>query len=192
VPPSGKPQLRRRGRPRELPLDVLPPERFVAHVAESDFELSRLSLELLLPDAIRGDRTIVTDVVRVDLPANAESEAASFDGSLRVHFAPGALAHATPLAIASTAGPARFVEGRRSLGRFHALETGDGAPFHGPVQLVLHVPKESGAVDRDRVEVRRFDEKTREFVVVPSVAGPEPDALLATIDGPEVVALFER
>jgi hypothetical protein len=193
VPPSGKPQLRRRGRLLELPLDDLPQERFVAHVAESDFELSRLALELLLPDATRGDRTIVTDVVRGDLSAGAESEAASFDGALRVHFAAGALAHATPLAIASTAGPARFVDRRRSIGRFHALETGDGAPFRGPVQLVLHVPTATPqTVDRDRVEVRRFDEKTREFVVLPSVPAAEPDALLATIDGPCVVALFER
>src|SRR5262249_26125385 len=140
-------------------------ERWIARLAEPDFAAGRLALELLLPDATRGDRTIVTDVVRAPLPAGAEAELASFDGSLRVHFAPGALAHATPLCIASTAGPPRFVEGRRSLGRFQSIESGDGGPFGAPATVVLHVPAQ---VDRAKVEVRRFDESTREFVVIPS------------------------
>jgi hypothetical protein len=206
VAPGSRPQLRRRGSPRELALDVVPPDpaakgsgdRYVARLAESDFDLSRLALELLLPDATRGDRTIVTDVVRTVLPAAAEAEAASFDGALRIHFAPGALAHATPLCIASTAGPARFVAGHRSLGRFQAIETGDGAPFRAPATLVLQVesgssgPGGQSGSERDHVEVRRFDEAAREFVVLDSAPAPEPDALLATLDGPAVVALFER
>jgi hypothetical protein len=199
VAPSGPPTLKLRGSPRPIALDLVPPEpnvkpggaseRFVAHFAESDFAAGRLALELLLPDATRGDRTIVTDVVRAPMPAVAESELASFDGSLRLHFAPGALATATPFCIASTAGPPRFVEGRRSLGRFHAIESGDGAPFRAPATLVLHVP---APADRARVELRRFDEATHEFVVLRSEPAPEPDALLASLDGPAVVALFEK
>ena len=197
VAPSGKPRLRRRGSPRELVLDALPPdgkaggagERFVASVGEADFELSRVAFELILPDALRGDRTIVTDAVRFALPDAAESEAASFDGSLLVHFGPGTLARPTSLVIASTAGPPRFIAGSRSIGRFHALETGDGAPFLAPATLLLHLP---AGEERDRVQVRRFDLATREFVVMESVPAPEPDALLASLEGPAMVALFMR
>jgi hypothetical protein len=199
VPPSGAPTLKRRGSPAPITLEVVPPDpnakpsgasdRWIARLAESDFAAGRLALELLLPDATRGDRTIVTDVVRAPLPAGAEAELASFDGSLRIHFAPGALEHATPLCIASTAGPPRFVEGRRSLGRFQAIESGDGGPFRAPATIVLQVPPPA---DRVHVEVRRYDEATREFVVLPSERAPEPDALLAKLDGPAIVALFEQ
>ncbi len=197
IAPSGQPVVRKRGSPSSFAVEAVVPdpklagalERFVVHVPEADFDESRLALELLLPDATRGDRTLLSDVVRVPLAAGAEAEAASFDGSLRIHFAPGAIARPTPLCIASTAGPPRFVEGRRSLGRFHAIETGDGAPFRAAVTLWLQLPD---SVSRERVEVRRFDIATREFVVLPSTAAAEPDALLAPLDEPGVVALFAR
>jgi len=191
-PVLGKPALKVHGGSERTvllePFEVRGETRFVGFLPAEAAGAGRLLFETVVPDAVRGDLTLVTDAVLGELPAGRESEAASFDGSLRLRLPEGTLAESVPYCIASTAGP-RLVSGDAvSVGRLHAiLPAAEGNPFLGPVQLSLRF---DAAFARERLEVRRYDSTRGEFMSLPVRPSPAEGELLAELDEPGVVGLF--
>ncbi|MBL8843810.1 MAG: carboxypeptidase regulatory-like domain-containing protein [Planctomycetes bacterium] len=202
LPLDGAPRLRWRGEAsRELaPLAGLPGV-FGASIAEASWSGARLSGELVLPDAARGDSTVTIEAVRAVVAADREESVASFDGALELRLPPGSLAAGQRVVIASSAGPrvhvaadgtvvAPAAAAHASVGRLHSIAAaGAPAPFARPVALLLHAPDGSAL---ERLHVRRLDPATRRFERLESQPGAEPDTLLARLDAPGAVALFEE
>ncbi|MEW6743332.1 MAG: carboxypeptidase-like regulatory domain-containing protein [Planctomycetota bacterium] len=164
--------------------------RYVALVGEKEMPSGRLLLESVLPDAVRGDMTLVTDTVIVGVGPDREAEFASFDGSVRVYLPEGCLGESAIFACASTAGPSVVTEEAISRGRLHAIMPfGDENPLRSTALLVFRVDEAS---DRDRLEVRRYDLARRLFVPLPPLASARPDEIVAELFEPGVVGLFER
>jgi hypothetical protein len=162
-------------------------EHFSGLIHQDEMHAGRLALECVVPDPLRGDLTVVTDVVLAELAAGREAEIASFDGSLLVRVSAGTLASAIVCCVASTAGPPLVARDGTSIGRVHAiLPSGDTNPFKRPVRLVLRFTNE---IPTARVEARRYDRDAGEFVSIATTAAGE---VLAELSEPGVVALFEK
>jgi len=179
------------GGPRVIelePREVRGEERFVGVFARDELNGGRLRFETVLPDPVRGDSTLVTDAVLGELPAGAETELASFDGSVRLRIPEGVVAEAVPLCIASTAGPPTVSGDARSLGRSHAiLPSTEANPFRRPVLLAFRA---DASASLDVQEVRRYDPALGEFTPLRTVPSPDETELLVELEGPGVVALF--
>ncbi|MBM4016482.1 MAG: carboxypeptidase regulatory-like domain-containing protein [Planctomycetes bacterium] len=204
LPLDGVPRVRWRG-PGAAAIDLAPlaglPGVFGAPIAEAHWSGARLSGELVLPDAVRGDATVLLEAVRAVVAADREENVASFDGALELRLPPGSVAAGQRLVVASSAGPrvhvavdgtvvAPAAAAHASVGRFHALAlAGAPAPFARPVAVLLHAPEGSAL---ERLHVRRLDPATRRFERLEARPAAEPDTLLAFLDAPGVVALFEE
>ncbi|MFO0980144.1 MAG: hypothetical protein U1E76_00075 [Planctomycetota bacterium] len=186
--PPALPPVLQGGPARDRTIALAPVEiehrlRFVGTLPLDWFVAGRASFECVLPDPDRGDVTLVSDAVIAELPAGAESELAAFDGSLRVRVPAGALDAPLPVCIASTAGPSLAAQARVSVGRWHAISVGrEGNPFLRPVLLVMRA---------EHGEIRRFDAGVREFVPLVTTPAPRRGEILAELDAPAVVAIFE-
>ena len=191
-PADGRPALTvRSGGERTIELDpfeVRGETRFVGFLPAESTSTGRLLFETVVPDAVRGDLTLVTDAVLGELPAELEAEVAAFDGSLRLRLSAGTLKEPVPYCIASTAGPPVVSADAVSLGRLHAiLPTSEGNPFRRPVVLALRCDQE---LPLERLEVRRFDAARAEFVPLPSSPSAVEGEILAELEEPGVVGLF--
>ncbi|MEW6074233.1 MAG: carboxypeptidase regulatory-like domain-containing protein [Planctomycetota bacterium] len=194
IPLAGRPVLARfdaAGSAIELePREVDGRERFVGFLPASALPAGRASFETVLPDAVRGDLTLVTDAVLVELPAAIETELHSFDGSLRLRIPAGALAAPVPFCIASTAGPPLVLADAGSVGRLHGLlPSAEGSPFAGPILLAVRLDP---GLDPGRVEIRGLDPATGEPILLPAFPSPADDELLVELAAPAVVGVFER
>ncbi len=164
-------------------------DRWVGTIGQNRVSSGRVRLQLVVPDAVRGDATIISDVVMHVIPAAEDADIASFDGSLHARFSPGAVTEATPFAVTSTSGPAIVLEDSVSVGRVHAVLPGtDLEKFAGPVVLVFHLDLEHSP----ELEPRRYDEKTDTFVPLRLAGIDREGEVLAEIEGPGTFALFER
>ena len=193
-PPAGQPSLLTRGAvERSIPLEVpdVPGEpRFVGFIPADSQPNGRLLFETVLPDAVRGDVTLVTDAVLTELSAEGDTELASFDGSIRLRVPAGALAAPLPFCIASTAGPPVVTPDAVSTGRLHAvLPSAEGNPFRRPVLVAFRL---DGTLPAERLEVRRFDDARGDFVLLPALPSSVPDEIHVELTEPGVLALFER
>lgn len=170
---------------REVPLAPLDSERFLGALSAADAPAGRAALELHLPDAIRGDSTVVADAVLMDVAAGASAVVASFDGSVEVRIAPGAIG--APVALTSTAGPQPFAEGEL-IGRVHALAAaGERSAFAGPV-----IAEFSDADAAAGAEPCALDPRTGALAPLPRVAGAPEGAVWVELDGPCWFALVRR
>ncbi len=164
-----------------------PDARWVGSIGADRFTNGRATIEIVMPDAVQGDRTTMVDVVMSSIGAS-ESESAAFDGALKVRFAAGAVPADSLLAIASAEGPTLALKDARVVGRVHAIfPSGEPAPFAAPVLLVF-APLD-GAKD---CEPRRFDETTRTFVPIDGARRLDDGSFLAPLTSPGFVALCIR
>ncbi|MEQ8768728.1 MAG: carboxypeptidase-like regulatory domain-containing protein [Planctomycetota bacterium] len=149
----------------------------------------RFRIETIVPDAIRGDAMIVSDVVLHDVQANVPADIASFDGSLQVKLSEDALEGPTRFAITSSSGPPVVLEDAVSYGRLHAVLPGaELERFGGPAWAIFHLEEDAP----EGLEIRRFEARTGELVTMPAQETGRERELAIEIEAPGVFGLFER